>query len=266
MNDIIKKDNLFCDEYRALILLEYPKELTLVKQLIELATAAVEKNETSNTWSHQGICHMFAKSIVDYMKMSYDNLQLGHFYATLMIFRTIVENIVCFDVIQCSQEYDLWKYYLVQSFRDSLKSFGDDIKEKEKELLEEIYRTHNIDNEFIVKSKKKEKQRPFAYIDRDYGWTYKINTDFTFRGLCNLIDQHDYQDFKLMSMYSHGTSIHLKISGFASMDNMMNMLSFYYYSLNRLVAMYCTKTIDPAFYKTIDKLERIINRYIKEYE
>ena len=258
MNDIVNKDNLFCDEYRALILLEYPKEIALVKQLIELAAAAVEKKKDSDTWSHNGICYMFAKSIVDYMKMSYDNLKLGHFYATQMIFRAIVENIVCLDVIQRNQEHELWKYYLVQSFRDSLKSFGEELNKREQKLLEEIYCSHNIDDEFIIKSKKKEKQRPFAYIDRDYGWSYKINSDFTFSGLCKLIDQREYKDFKLMSMYSHGTSIHLKISGFASMDNMMNILSFYYYSLNRIVAMYCTKTIDPAFYKAIDRLDRII--------
>lgn len=264
MNDIVNKDNLFCDEYRALIPLEYPKELALVKQAIKLVSSAVENNNTTDTWSHEGICYMFARSIADYLKMSYDNLQLGHFYATQMIFRTIVENIVCLDIIQRNQKHELWKYYLVQSFRDSLKSFGKELDQREQNLLEEIYCTHNIDNEFIIKSKKKENQRPYAFIDRDYGWTYKINTEFTFSGLCKLIDQHEYKDFKLMSMYSHGTSIHLKISGFASMDNMMNMLSFYYYSLNRLAAMYCIKTIEPTFYKAMDKLERSITRYIKE--
>lgn len=264
MNNIVNKDSLFCDEYRALILLEYPKELALVKQLVELAVSAIEKKAPTNTWSHEGICHMFAKSIAEYLKMAYDNLQLGHFYATQMIFRTIVENIICLDVIQRHSEQELWKYYMVQSFRDSLKSFGEDLNEREQKLLEELYRDHNIDSEFIIKSKKKDNQRPFAYIDRDYGWTYKINTDFTFRGLCNLIDQREYTDFKLMSMYTHGTSIHLKLSGFASMDSMMNMLSFYYYSLNRLVAMYCTKTIEPSFYRAIDRLERIITKYVRE--
>ena len=72
MNNIVNKDTLFCDEYRALTLLEYPKELTLVKQLIELVASAVESNAPDTTWSHNGICHMFAKSIADYMKMSYE--------------------------------------------------------------------------------------------------------------------------------------------------------------------------------------------------
>lgn len=265
MSDIVNKDNLFCDEYRALILLEFPKELALIKQAIDLVSSAVEKNIPASTWSHEGICHMFAKSIVDYMKMSYDNLQLGHFYATQMIFRTIVENIVCLDVIIRHPEHELWKYYLVQSYRSTLKSTGG-IKERDEKFFDEIYKDHNIEAEFLEKTKKNNSPRPYAYIDRDYGWTYKINSDFTFAGICNLIDEREYKDFKYMSMYAHGTSIHLKISGFASMDNLMNMLSFYYYSLNRLVAIYCTKTIDTVFFKAIDKLERIITKYIKENE
>ena len=265
MNDIVKKDYLFCDEYRALILLEYPKELKLVKSLIELAASEVEKTVPANTWSHEGICHVFAKSIADYLKMSYDNLLLGHFYSTQMIFRTIVENIVCMDVIIRHPEHDLWKYYLVQSYRSTLKSTGV-IKERDEKFFDEIYKEHNIEAEFLEKTKKNNSPRPYAYIDRDYGWTYKINSNFTFAGMCDLIDEREYKDFKHMSMYAHGTSIHLKISGFASMDNMMNMLSFYYYSLNRLVAMYCIKTIDPKFYNTVDKLERIITKYIKECE
>lgn len=265
MNNIVNKDNLFCDECRALTLLEYPRELKLIKLLIELAASAVEKNVSANTWSHEGICHMFAKSIADYLKMSYDNLLLGHFYATQMIFRTIVENIVCMDVIIRYPEHELWKYYLVQSYRSTLKSTGG-IKERDEKFFDEIYKEHNIEAEFLEKTKKNNSPRPYAYINRDYGWTYKINSNFTFAGICDLIDEREYKDFKYMSMYAHGTSIHLKISGFASMDNMINMLSFYYYSLNRLVAIYCTKTIDTAFFKAIDKLERIITKYIEENE
>lgn len=69
-----------------------------------------------------------------------------------------------------------------------------------------------------------------------------------------------------MSMYSHGTAIHLKIGSFASMDHIFNMLSFFYYILNRLVDMYCYETVDIKFEKTRKKLERIIKKYIKEYE
>ena len=117
---------------------------------------------------------------------------------------------------------------------------------------------------FYTKSKKKDSKKAFAYIDKDYGWTYKVNNNFTFPGLCNLIDQREYKDFKLMSMYSHGTAIHLKIGSFASMDHVFKMLSFFDYILNRLVALYCCETVDEAFAKTSKKLERIIKLYIKE--
>ncbi len=48
--------------------------------------------------------------------------------------------------------------------------------------------------------------------------------------------------------------------------NKDNLFCDEYRALILLVAMCCIKTIDPAFYKSVDKLERIITRYIKEYE
>ena len=259
-------DNLFHDKYREVILCEFQQELALVRQLIEIAEEGVRTKKPADTWSHEGFCHLFAKSIIDYAKMAYDNMQLGHFFATHMIFRTMIENCVCMDVIQCYPEHELWKYYLVKSYRDALKSTGDEIKTDEQVFLEEMYIDHGIEEEFYTKSKKKDSKKAFAYIDKEYGWTYKVNNNFTFPGLCSLIDQREYKDFKLMSMYSHGTAIHLKIGSFASMDHIFNMLSFFYYILNRLVDMYCYETVDIKFEKTRKKLERIIKKYIKEYE
>ena len=262
----INTEKIFSDQYRSTILFEYQRELVLIKQMIELVEEAVHAQTPTGTWSHEGFCHLFAKSIIDYAKMAYDNMQLGHFFATHMIFRTMIENCVCMDVIHRYPEQELWKYYLVKSYRDALKSTGDEIKADEQVFLEEMYMDHGIEEEFYTKSKKKDSKKAFAYIDRDYGWTYKINSNFTFSGLCNLIDQREYRDFKLMSMYSHGTAIHLKIGSFASMDHIFNMLFFFYYILNRLADMYCYETVDTKFEKTSKKLERIIKKYIKEYE
>lgn len=260
------KDTLFRNEYRERILCEYQRELALIKQMIEIVEEAVNSKKPIDIWNHEGFCHMFAKSIVDYTKMAYDNMQLGHFYATHMIFRTIIENCVCLDVMQRYSKHELWKYYLMKSYRDALKSTGDEIKADEQAFLEKMYIDHGIEEEFYTKSKKKDSKKAFAYIDKDYGWTYKVNNNFTFSGLCSLINQREYKDFKLMSMYSHGTAIHLKIGNFASMDHIFNMISFFYYILNRLVDLYCSETADEAFAKTSKKLERIIKKYIKEYD
>ena len=221
------EDTLFHDKYREVILCEFQQELALVRQLIEIAEECVRSNKPADTWSHDGFCHLFAKSIIDYAKMAYDNMQLGHFFATHMIFRTMIENCVCMDVIQRYPEHELWKYYLVKSYRDALKSTGDEINADDQVFLEGMHTDYGIEEEFYIKSKKQNSKKPFAYIDRDYGWTYKVNTNFTFSGLCNLIDQREYKDFKLMSMYSHGTAIHLKIGSFASMDHIFNIISFF---------------------------------------
>ena len=98
MKGIINKRGLFGDEYRALGLCEFQNELPIIKQLIKLAADAVKKQSTSNTSSHDGVCYMFARSVVDYLIMAYDNLLLGHFYATQMILRSVVENNICLNI------------------------------------------------------------------------------------------------------------------------------------------------------------------------
>lgn len=177
---ILSCDNLFRDKYREVTLCEFQQEMALVRQMIEAAEAGVRSKKPADTWSHEGFCHLFAKSIIDYAKMAYDNMQLGHFYAAHMIFRTMIENCVCMDVIQRYPEHELWKYYLVKSYRDALKSAGDEIEADEQAFFEKMYSDHGIEKEFYTKSKKKASKRAFAYIDRDYGWTYKVNGDFSF--------------------------------------------------------------------------------------
>ena len=266
MKNIVNKRGLFCDGYRALGLCEFQKEATIIRQLIKIAAEAVSNHTPSDPWGYDGICHMFAKSIVDYLKMAYDNLLLGHNYATQMIFRTVVENSVCLSVIQQYKEHELWKYYLIQSFYNSFKMAGSKLNTQREQDFKELCQEYGIEEEFLIKSIKKGSKEPFAYIDKNYGWTYKVNDKFNFSSLCKLVNQREYSDFQLMSMYSHGTSIYLKVCGFASLDHIMNTLSFFYYNINKLVSTYCPDSVPPKFYRLIEDLEDIFDEYIKEFE
>ena len=109
--NFIDKRNIFGNNYNACALCEYQREIRLIKKLIIISEKAVDKQAPQNTWSYEGICHSFAKTIVDYSKMAYDNVLLGHFHAVNMIIRTILENLVCLDIIVNNQELELWKYY-----------------------------------------------------------------------------------------------------------------------------------------------------------
>ena len=82
--ELIDKDDLYGDKYNAFVLCEYTREMKLIKRLIEIAEAGVSKKSTYDTWSFDGVCYQFAKTIVDYSKMAYDNLVLGHFHATTL--------------------------------------------------------------------------------------------------------------------------------------------------------------------------------------
>lgn len=252
---------LFRDEYRSALLCEYAREMMMTKALIEEIEDAVALKEVGNSWSHDGVCFMFAKAVVDYAKMAYDNLALGHFHSTRMIFRAMLENIVCLDIILNHPEHELWKYYIVHSYKNTLLSFGAKEEKKVSRYLREIYQHYEIEDEFVVVSKKSGHKEPFAYIDKNYGWTYKINKKFSFSGLCQLIDFDDYEDFRAMSTYSHGTSIHLKMGGFSSMDSIMNMFSFFYYAMVRLAKLYCSEAIGYEYHLIADEFERIFENY-----
>lgn len=89
MDDVLNKDELFGDKYKAFVLCEYTRELELIKKLIEVAEAGLEKQTVESTWPFEGVCYSFAKTVLDYSKMAYDNLLLGHFHATNMINRAI---------------------------------------------------------------------------------------------------------------------------------------------------------------------------------
>lgn len=95
-----------------------------------------------------------------------------------------------------------------------------------------------------------------------YGWTYKINKDFSFSGVCKLVSEAEYRGFKLMSEYSHGTSLHLKIFSSIFEENIMNMLVSLYIELYRMVILFCYDTVDESFDEIAEELESIFYRYI----
>ena len=71
--------------------------------------------------------------------MVHDNIILGHFDATKMFVRAIMENNVCLDIIQCYEKEELWKYYLVQSYRNLIMCSGKELEADELNFLNKIY-------------------------------------------------------------------------------------------------------------------------------
>lgn len=267
---IVNKRDLYCDEFKAFILCEYKNELRLIKKLINISEGALEKQNTHNTWSYEGICRSFAKTIVDYNKMAYDNLILGHFDAVHMISRAVLENLVCLDVIMSNQDLELWKYYWVYShYQDFQKKRIKNLGRRDLSELLDIF-DWTIPEDFYKspgKDKKGKEIKP--YIERLYGWTYKINLEqrFSFAGLCDLLgDKAAYDEFGLLSEYSHGTSFYRKLQSSIGVDNMMFIFVNMYWSLYRMVTIYCCDKVNEDFDNVIDELEFIFHRYIQSEE
>lgn len=262
MKDIIDKENLFGDEYKAFILCEYTRELDLIKQLIHVAEDGIEGQVIENTWSFEGVCYEFAKTIADYSKMAYDNILLGHFHATNMINRAILENCVLLDVIVNNEEYELWKYYLAHSYRSTIYKPNTMPKQRDIDSLNDYYKRLNISEEFY----KKQPGEKSAYICRPYGWTYKINKTFSFAGVCKLVGDAEYHGFRLMSDYSHGTSFYTKLGSSIFVEQVMSMFVNLYIELYRMVTLFCWDTVDDSFDDISEEFENIFYRFIEHEE
>ena len=64
MPSIVNKRGLLCNKSRALFLLEYKHELSLLKKLILITEKGIGGILPKDTWCYEGICHLFASSIV----------------------------------------------------------------------------------------------------------------------------------------------------------------------------------------------------------
>lgn len=263
--DFIDKDNLYGNDYNACALCEYTRELKLIKRLIDIADVAISPKEILNTWSFEGVCYTFAKTIVDYSKMAYDNVLLGNFHAVNMINRAVLENCVCLDIIINNDEHELWKYYWVYSYRKDIYRLKRTPTQNELDYLQNLFNDLNISEDFYIKQDNRKK----AYIKEPYGWTYKINNNkqFTFENICTLIDSDaEYDGFKLMSDYSHGTSFYMKLHSLVFIYDMMIMFINMYINLYRMVTMYCWGSVDEDFDDVTDELENIFFRFIEHEE
>lgn len=258
----INKRNLYGNEYNACALCEYQREVKLIKHLINIAEKAVEQQKVENAWSYEDICHLFAKAIVDYSKMAYDNVVLGNFHAVKMINRAILENLVCLELIISNDE--LWKYYLVYSYRSTIYKCNRTPSKNELDMLQNMYKDYDISEEFYIKQPNRKK----AYIKEAYGWTYKINDNkqFTFEKMCNLIGgDAEYHGFRMLSDYSHGTSLYMIMHSSVFVGDMMTMFVDMYINLYRMVTIYCWDSVGEEFDIVTDELENIFHRFI-QYE
>lgn len=260
--NFIDRSILYGNEYNAFALCEYQREIKLVKRLINISEEVVEKQTIKNTWTYEGICHSFAKTIVDYSKMAYDNVLLGHFHAVKMINRAILENLVCLDLIVDNE--DLWKYYWAHSYRSAIYKSKRTPTEKELGMLQGLYKDLEIQEDFYIK----QPGRKRAYIQEPYGWTYKINDNkqFTFEHVCKLMGEKgntEYRGFQMLSDYSHGTSFFMKMHSSVFVGDMMAMFVDMYINLYRMVTIYCCDSVDEDFDYVTEELEYIFHRFVE---
>lgn len=246
MNELIYQNLLFGNTNNQIILCDYTRELVKLKQFINISETYILKKKENNL-NYESVCYLFAKSIIDYSKMAFDNFVLGNFNSASMITRCIFENYVCLTLIFKHQDQQLWKYYLAYTFKQTIKIN----KNPNWKEFNDFCKEFKIGDDFTKKRNGKT-----AFIDIKYGWTFKIYNDkhFTFQGLCKLANIK-YDDFTFMSKYSHGTDYFLKIEGMLSTPHHVGeVISCIYVYLYQLITLYCPEYIDSNFDKLSDEI------------
>ena len=111
MDSLTFTKHLFGNNEHQSILIEYSRELELIRNFINASENCILNKIENNMLSYNGVCFLFAKSIIDYSKMTFDNFILGHFNSTSMITRALLENYIFLNIMLNHEKEELWKYY-----------------------------------------------------------------------------------------------------------------------------------------------------------
>lgn len=227
---------------------EYRLKL-IYKYICEIEKMVENEKCEDRGYSFENSCYKIARSIIEYAKSSYDNLLLGHINTSCNIDRVILENYVVLHIIMQYKEQELWKYWIAYSYYHACDKFGKQ-RETPENIIDYVFFLQSeldFDNDFLTN----------GLIEKRYGWTYKVNKNFSFKGLCDLIGKYYYEDFRYTSDYVHETSIVYKETSMSKYDEVVSIISVLFVQLKQFAELYCVDDlsedyleIDEMFYET----------------
>ena len=242
------KDNLFAKS-NTQALKEYDKELLLLKEIITLLSEKLEKQKVGCYESYEGVCYLFAKSVIEYCKMIYDNILLGHLETANIVSRTMIENMVLLEVIMNSNKVELWKFYYVHSEWKRIYQLYRNDPQKQKCCMDEICTPLNLSRRVLQ-----------GHMDETYGWTFPIGLATSFRKMCEMVNENIYAEYELLCEYAHGTSFYQKVSNKNNTQETELCIScIYYRGIVPLVRRYFGE-------EGAEKLVKLKNEFEKAYE
>ena len=164
-------------------------------------------------------------------------------------------------VLQSYSKEELWKYYLIHSMRQRYKAYNKPLSAEYLGHEAVLVRELGIDKVFIEGEADKK-----AYVDKSYGWTYKVKKAFNFEALCDLAKSPDYTDFKILCTYSHGTDFLTKIDSDTTHQDIMDLLTCFYLAIYRMAVTYCPDSLDEKWGEVAGKLEKRFRKHIGSME
>lgn len=203
---------------------DFKELLNKIKEYILLLEEYIDEERfLHKTETYEETCFLFKKAIVEYAKEGFNCILTGSFYAVNMINRSMIENYVCYYLVTKHRDLELWKYYRIHSYFVKMYQH-DNIKLQLDNRFNAILKNYDIDKSIL-------NTKDFR---RNYGWTFLLGKNLSFRDLAESVDSTLYEDFKFLSDYSHGVSLLQKQGTFTFYQTILPMYFRFYYCIQSL--------------------------------
>lgn len=218
---------------------EYKKELLIIREAIAMLEEIVMEKRPLDKESKEHVHYEFAEAIVENAKAAYDNMVTGHIDTVNMINRKIIEQYISLKIFLNNPDKQLENYWRVHSFYKGIDSYLDKYNVHLSKMMNDMYKRLNIPEQFYTKPKKANGRLGKAPTESNYGWIYPLTHDNpTFKKLCELADEPNYEDFSLMSEFVHGTNLLFINRKSLFESTILNTLSILTFVIQQFVIVY----------------------------
>lgn len=252
-------NKLFCNYNTVGTICEYEHELLIIKETIAKLEEAVCSKQPFDKESEEHTYFEFAEAIVANAKAAYDNMVIGHIDVTNMLNRKIIEQYVSLKILINNPGKQLCDYWKVHSFYKGVHTYSGQYEVRLIKMLDEMYERLNIEEDFYKNSKGK------APIEKNYGWIYPLTKNHpSFKRLCELAEEPNYEDFSFMSEFVHGTNM-LFINRKSVFDSsILNTLSILVFFIRQFTMLYLGYLDGEEILEKIEEFGELCGSFIPD--
>lgn len=257
--------NLFCNNNTIGAIYEYKKECFIIREAIAMLEDVVTEKCPLDKESKEYVHYEFAEAIVENAKAAYDNMAIGHIDIVNMINRKIIEQYISLKIFINNPDKQLENYWRAHSFYKGIDSYLEKYDTRLSKMMNDMYERLNIPEQFYEKTKKANGSLGKAPIEKNYGWIYPITKDNpTFKKLCELAGEPNYEDFSFMSEFVHGTNLLFINRKSLFESTILNTLSILTFVIQQFVILYIGYLDGEKVLMKFSEFEELCMLYLPE--